>query len=144
MTYADLFRVLPFDNKVVTLSLTGSQLRALVMQAYPSYYYSNLHIVFDPALELRRQVRDVTFADGSPLNPDARYTLATVDFLADGGDGLTMMSSVPREPTGLSNLDVLIAHIRTLRKPLTLRSTRVGPGSPDPRGAASRNRVCSG
>ena len=114
MTYADLFRVLPF---------------ALVMQAYPSYYYSNLHIVFDPALELRRQVRDVTFADGSPLNPDARYTLATVDFLADGGDGLTMMSSVPREPTGLSNLDVLIAHIRTLRKPLTLpinaRRTRI-------------------
>jgi 2',3'-cyclic-nucleotide 2'-phosphodiesterase (5'-nucleotidase family) len=79
VTYGDLFRVLPFDNKVVTLTVTGSQLRALVMQAYPSYYYSNLHIVFDPALELRRQIRDVTFADGSPLKPDAPYTLATVD-----------------------------------------------------------------
>ena len=120
VTYGDLFRVLPFDNKLVTLTVTGSQLRALVMQAYPSYYYSNLHIVFDPALELSRQIRDVTFADGSPLKPDARYTLATVDFLADGGDGLALMSTLPREQTGLSNLDVLIAHIQTLRKPLTL------------------------
>lgn len=120
VTYGDLFRVLPFDNKLVTLTMTGSQLRALAMQASPSYYYSNLHIVFDPALELSRQVRDVTFADGSPLIPDAQYTLATVDFLADGGDGLALLSTLPREQTGISNLDVLIAYIQTLEKPLTL------------------------
>ena len=63
---------------------------------------------------------DVTFADGSPLKPDARYTLATLDFLADGGDGLALMRTWPREQTGLSNLDALIAHVQTLRKPLTL------------------------
>ena len=52
-----------------------------------------------------------------------------MDFVADGGDGLTLMSSLLQEPTGLSSLDVLIAHIRTLRKPLTLpinaRRTRI-------------------
>ena len=120
VTYADLFRVLPFDNKLVTLTMTGSQLRALVMQAYPSYYYSNLHIVFDPALELTRQIRDVTFADGSRLEPDAQYTVATVDFLADGGDGLTLLRGLPREQTGISSLDVLITYIQTLKKPVTL------------------------
>jgi 2',3'-cyclic-nucleotide 2'-phosphodiesterase / 3'-nucleotidase / 5'-nucleotidase len=120
VTYGDLFRVLPFDNKLVTLTMTGSQLRALVMQAAPSYYYSNLHIVFDPALELSRQIRGVTFADGSPLIPDAQYTLATVDFLADGGDGLALLSTLPREQTGISNLDILITYIQTLEKPLTL------------------------
>jgi hypothetical protein len=30
------------------------------------------------------------------------------------------MSTLPREQTSLSNLDVLIAHLQTLRKPLTL------------------------
>ena len=100
--------------------MTGSQLRALVMQAYPSYYYSNLHIVFDPALELSRQIRDVTFADGSRLEPDAQYTVATVDFLADGGDGLTLLRGLPREQIGISSLDVLITYIQTLKKPVTL------------------------
>ena len=120
VTYGDLFRVLPFDNKLVTLTVTGSQLHALVMQASPSYYYSNLHIVYDPELEPSGQIRNVTFADGSPLKPDAQYTLATVDFLADGGDGLALLSTLPREPIGLSNLDVLITYIQTLGKPLKL------------------------
>ena len=38
------------------LKLTGRQLRALVMQAYPSYYYSNPHVVIDPRLILSHHV----------------------------------------------------------------------------------------
>ena len=36
--YGDLYRVMPFDNELVRLTLTGRQLRQLVEQAGPRYY----------------------------------------------------------------------------------------------------------
>jgi 2',3'-cyclic-nucleotide 2'-phosphodiesterase (5'-nucleotidase family) len=40
------------------------------------------------------------------------YTLATNDFLADGGDGLMVLTTLPRDVVGVSLLDAVIAHLR--------------------------------
>jgi 2',3'-cyclic-nucleotide 2'-phosphodiesterase/3'-nucleotidase len=99
VSYAALHRVLPFGNTVVRLTLSGRQLRQLVSQTR-SYYYSNL------------TVDAFTLADGTAIRDGESYTLATNDFLADGGDGLTMLTALPRDVVGVSVLDAFITHLR--------------------------------
>jgi 2',3'-cyclic-nucleotide 2'-phosphodiesterase (5'-nucleotidase family) len=99
VSYGDLHRVLPFDNGVVRLTLAGNQLRQLVTRTR-SYYYSNL------------AVGPFTLADGTAIRDDRHYTLATSDFLAEGGDGLTMLTTLPRDVPGISLLEAVIAHLR--------------------------------
>jgi 2',3'-cyclic-nucleotide 2'-phosphodiesterase/3'-nucleotidase len=99
VSYTDLHRVLPFDNTVVRLTLSGGQLRRLVAQTR-SYYYSNL------------SVDAFTLSDGTAIRDGESYTLATNDFLADGGDSLTMLAALPREVVGVTLLDAFIEHLR--------------------------------
>jgi 2',3'-cyclic-nucleotide 2'-phosphodiesterase (5'-nucleotidase family) len=99
VSYADLHRVLPFDNAVVRLTMTGKQLRQLVSETR-SYYYANL------------SVDSFTLGDGIVIRPEGAYTLATSDFLADGGDGLRMLPTLPRDVTGVSMLDAVIMHLQ--------------------------------
>lgn len=88
ITYGQLFEAMPFDNRFVFLTLTGQQLRQLVTQQVASAgahtSWGGLRIVASCqggglALELR--------IGGKPVDPLARYTLVTSDFLASGGDG---------------------------------------------------------
>lgn len=88
ITYGQLFEAMPFDNRFVFLSLTGQQLRQLVTRQVASAgahtSWGGLRIVASCqggglALELR--------IAGKPVDPLARYTLVTSDFLASGGDG---------------------------------------------------------
>jgi 2',3'-cyclic-nucleotide 2'-phosphodiesterase/3'-nucleotidase/5'-nucleotidase len=121
VTYADLHRVMPFDNMVVELALTGRQLRELAEQTGPRYYFANLRATYRPDQAAPRFGRaSLTLADGTPIVDDRSYTLATSDFLADGGDSLIMLSALERVNTGVTVLDAVVAALRELPAPVTL------------------------
>jgi len=50
VTYADLYRVLPFEDQVVRLELTGRELWEVVEHAFSrrTYHFANLHVEHDP------------------------------------------------------------------------------------------------
>jgi len=52
---------------------------------------AGIHFVFDPAAEPGHRVVDVTMADGTAFDINRTYIVATVEFIAVGGDGYTMM-----------------------------------------------------
>ena len=96
VTHADLFAVLPYANNIVTLDLTGAQLKAALEQQW-----GNLVRIMKPssgfhyAWDNRRSAGDHVVPgsmtlDGAPIRPDANYRVAVPDFLADGGDGMTV------------------------------------------------------
>ena len=121
VSYADLHRVLPFGNNLVRVTLTGRQLRELVEQAGVRYYFSNLRITHDPGAP--RGSRIVALALGTrrgPVRDDATYTLAADEFLTSGGDGLTMLTTLPREVLGLTLLDATVEYLRVLPTPVSL------------------------
>ena len=121
ISYAQLHRVMPFDNAVVRLTITGRQLGELVERTGPRYYYANLLIEYRPDADAPRFGRaSLTFPDGTRVLGDRVYTLAANDFLADGGDGLTMLSELPREAIGVTVLDAVADHLRTLPAPVVL------------------------
>lgn len=120
VTYGDVHRVLPFDNKVVRLSLTGLQLRQLVEQADSNYYFSNLAIDYNRADEPGNRVLALRFTDNTPVIDTEIYTLGLADFLADGGDGFAMLPALPRVTLGATLLDATLEYLRKLAVPVVL------------------------
>lgn len=94
LTRGDIQSELPFRNRVVRLELTGSQLRAALENGLAGYedqtgafpQISGMTVRFNPTNPVGQRVLEVRIG-GRPLRDDQRYSLATLDFLARGGDG---------------------------------------------------------
>ncbi|TCM17045.1 5'-nucleotidase [Novosphingobium sp. PhB165] len=93
VTFGQLYAVTPFNNQVVTMTLTGAQIRATLEQGLddtgdkqilsPS---QGMRIMFDMRRPSGARVTAITL-DGKPLDPATRYRVSVVNFLAEGGDG---------------------------------------------------------
>ena len=94
LTRRDILSELPFGNKTVVLELTGGELRAALEHGFSGIekisgrfpQVSGLKVVYDPRRPPGARVIEVHH-EGAALDPDGRYTLATNDFMARGGDG---------------------------------------------------------
>ena len=99
LTYGDLYEVLPFDNTVAVVTVTGEELRRLLKAAYgggPSMFQeSGLKVTLGRCLGPER-LRDVTLAQGGALEPTRLYRVVMPDFLARGAAGLgAVLSQLP-------------------------------------------------
>ena len=120
VNYNDIFRVLPFGNSMVKVTLTGRQLREVVEHSLGRgpQFFSGVRIGYDPAAPVGSRIVSLTMLDGSPVADDRNYTLGTADYLADGGDGYSMFLPLPKERYEPTLLDALIAHLRALPQPI--------------------------
>ena len=93
-----VLRVLPFGSTLVTLSISGQELLAALensVSRLPStngrfLQVSGLTVTFDPQAPIGSRVREVMVGD-KPLDQVRRYRVTTDSFIADGGDGYTML-----------------------------------------------------
>ena len=107
----------PFGNKAVVLDITGGALRDALEQslaeaerltgAFPQV--SGLEIRADLTLPAGGRVVSLT-VNGEPLDERARYKLATSDFLARGGDGLSALEGA-RMLLGPDNATSVADHV---------------------------------
>ncbi|NMC70558.1 MAG: bifunctional metallophosphatase/5'-nucleotidase [Myxococcales bacterium] len=97
----DVRTLLPFDNAVVVRAVTGAQLWAICEHSVetlpePNGWFaqiSGFRFTFSSAHPPGRRVRSVTLDDGTPVAADdATLTLATCDYVDQGGDGYTMLA----------------------------------------------------
>lgn len=94
ITRRDLLTEMPFGNVGVLLELTGAELPGVLEHGLSAAedaagrfpQVSGIALTYDPAAPAGSRLRDVSVA-GRPIDPARRYRLATVDFLARGGDG---------------------------------------------------------
>ncbi len=102
LTLADIIRELPFENRLVTLMLSGAELRAVIERSLArrngyfggSLSVSGMTIRYDLDRPPGQRIISAGIG-GSPLSDDARYHVATLDFLASGGDGYDVMAEKP-------------------------------------------------
>lgn len=90
VTRRDVFEVMPFDNNIVVLKLTGAELRALVAKAVEGKSHSGIE-VSGLTIEARVGPNDERTllglrVDGAPIDPERVYRVAMNSFMADGGD----------------------------------------------------------
>lgn len=96
----DIFELMPFENKIVVLELTGEQTRQLLEFTAQQQIValSNTKVV----------VQDGALASavigGEPFDPSRNYTVATSDYLAGGGDKMSFL----REAALANRTDLLL------------------------------------
>jgi 2',3'-cyclic-nucleotide 2'-phosphodiesterase (5'-nucleotidase family) len=133
VTYSAAHRVLPFDNVIVLTRLSGRQLRELAEHAVRGEEpddFSGLRVRFDPSRPVGSRVLALELEDGTPLDDAAEYSLATSDYLAEGGGGYTLFGTLPLERTDTPMLDAFIEHLRGLPQPVVAPGEARVTGTP--------------
>lgn len=128
LTFGDIYEVLPFDNTLALVTMTGDELKRLLQIAYGTkrsvFQISGLKVSLARCPGPERFL-GATFPNGRPLDPRKLYRVALPDFLARGGDGLA--PAFEPLPPGRMDLGVtrpgslreeLIAHWQARKAPL--------------------------
>jgi 5'-nucleotidase/UDP-sugar diphosphatase len=110
--YREVYSVMPFDNTIVTLEMTGAEVKQLLEQAAAKtgfLHVSGLKYAVDPN---RPEGSRVTLR--TPLEDARTYKVAVNNFMAQGGDGLTLLANRPgTRETGIVMREALADFIRT-------------------------------
>jgi 5'-nucleotidase len=127
VSFGQLSNVLPFNNTLVSMDLTGQQIVRLLEQQWErssskgvvmsvSEGFSYTWDAAAPAGALRGQGRRVVpgsvTVDGEPLLADKYYRVVTNNFLADGGDGFTVFQQGINRQTGDVDSAVVKLYLR--------------------------------
>lgn len=102
ITYSHLFKFLPFDDHLVIAELTGSELRQLLEIAFsdrsrvPAVAGLRVTLTDSASRDLnadgkqeeweRNFIKDVRDSKGAALSDNKSYKIATISYLAEGGD----------------------------------------------------------
>jgi 5'-nucleotidase len=100
VTYGEAFTVQPFNNLVVTQTMTGATIKAALEQQFVGFEGQTSQKIlqvsagftyrYDTRLPAGERVSDLAL-NGTPIDPAATYRVTTNDFLANGGDGFTRL-----------------------------------------------------
>jgi 5'-nucleotidase len=118
VTYAELFVVQPFSNALVTMDLTGTQIKVLLEQQWTNQPKPRILQVskgFTYTWDNARSVGDRVLADSIKLNGHAlsmamTYRVTVNSFLADGGDGFSVLKWGKNLQYGPSDIDAFSAY----------------------------------
>lgn len=110
ITFRNVFELMPFDNELVILTLSGQEL-LLLAENCVTQGGEGVSATFR-VQGANKQVTSVTL-NGKPIRPEADYFVATSDYLSGGADGLTALTHFThRHYTGLKIRDLFIAHLQ--------------------------------
>jgi 5'-nucleotidase len=118
--YADLFAAQPFGNTLVTVTMTGAQIKTLLEQQWlnqPKPRILQVSKGFAYTWDDKRQLGDFVAADGitlddRPIDPAARYRVTVNSFLADGGDGFSVLKEGTNPRIGPFEVPALEAYFK--------------------------------
>jgi len=120
ITVEQIFKVMPFDNTIVTGEMTGAQLKATLEQSVTLYkgmlQISGLTVKYDSTKPEKERITEIRLADGTLVEDGKTYTVATNDFLSGGQDGFTMLKDVKWTNTFILVRDAMIDNIKTLKE----------------------------
>lgn len=119
ITFGDVFAVQPFGNSIVTLSLTGQQIRELLEQQWSGANADRPRIL-QPSKELSYAYKkDATavpratqiMISGQALMDSKSYRVTVNSFIADGGDNFTVLTKGTNRVGGGQDIDALEKYI---------------------------------
>ena len=127
--YEQAFAMMPFGNNLLVMTLTGAQLKAALEQQYrralasgaarpqvlaPSHGFAYTVDMTKPAGERVSEMR----LNGKSIDPAARYRVALNNYLASGGDDLSVFTAgTDITDKSIIDLDALVEWIAPGRTP---------------------------
>lgn len=89
ITFRHVFELMPFDNELVVLTLSGSEIFALC----DIFATSGGQGVAGLRMTAKNGVVTQLTIDGKSIQPEAYYNVATSDYLSQGNDGMTPLKN---------------------------------------------------
>lgn len=129
ITHADLAGVLPFNNDIVALTVSGRHLFEILEWSVRGngetsggefLQFSGLRAIYDREKEPGSRVLSAAARCGActvptyePVDPDRDYRLMITSFLALGGDGFRMIKKNAKNKTvlGINDFDCVVAYL---------------------------------
>jgi 5'-nucleotidase len=131
ISYADIFASQPFRNQLVTLTLTGKQIKDMleqqwldpkrprILQVSKGFAYA-----WDGARpDGERILADRLSLNGQSIDPAASYRVTVNNYLSVGGDGFTVLKDGKAPQFGVYDVDALYTYFRS--------NSPVGPTAAD-------------
>jgi 5'-nucleotidase len=117
ITLEGIYAVLPFNNTLVTMNLTGVQVRQVLEEGANSQYgtvqVSGLKWAYSSGAAFGARVTSVTLRDGTPIDPAATYRVATNNFMATGGDRFTTLTQgTNTADTGIDLVQTVVRYLQ--------------------------------
>lgn len=114
----DIFELLPFENALVTVELTGDQLMRLLKLIVASREgQSGARIVYFTKADKTSEVDIVkmrTPGGEKDIDPQATYRVVTIDYLVNrGGDISTLLKEGQRQPLGITLRDAIMSYVKS-------------------------------
>jgi 5'-nucleotidase len=120
VSYADIFASQPFRNQLVTLTLTGTQIKDMleqqwldpkrprILQASKGFNYT-----WDGARPYGNRVAaDSMSLNGRRIDPATSYRVTVNNYLAVGGDGFAVLKDATAKQFGVYDVDALYAYFQ--------------------------------
>ncbi|WP_338453372.1 5'-nucleotidase C-terminal domain-containing protein [Niallia oryzisoli] len=123
ITWGEAYTTFPFGNNLVSMELTGEQIKRVLEQQWSGSYprmlqVSGLHYTWDKNAQNSERIVKITDLEGNPVNPDQTYTVTVNSFLSTGGDGFTVLKEGKNLLNGPVDLDALVEYIKGFNEPI--------------------------
>jgi 5'-nucleotidase len=120
VTYADVFASQPFRNQLVTLTLTGNQLKTMLEQQWLDpkrprilQVSKGFSYAFDDTKPFgERVIASSMSLNGAAIDPAKSYRVTVNNYLSTGGDGFTALTEGSAQQFGVYDADALYAYIQ--------------------------------
>ncbi len=119
VTFGDIYLAQPFGSALITETLAGGQIKALLEQGFddvgpeqglaPSIGFAYR---IDRRAPVGSRITSITLG-GKPIDPAASYRVTTNGFLALGGDGFTVFKAGQGAVTGPTDIEALEAYFHS-------------------------------
>ncbi len=124
LTLYYVYAAFPFENSLVLVSLKGSRVREL----FESFAAHRVEVLSGVSLKIDDHRITQLLINGEPLDNERIYHIATIDFLLQGGDRMTMLkNNLGVDYSGLTLRDVILQYINvftTNGEPIPARTDR--------------------
>lgn len=130
LTFGDVYTVQPFNNQLVTLTLTGEQIRRAIEQQWRDESlrgpYLQVSKGFGYTWDAKRPagarvLPETMTLNGKAMDMNARYRVTVNNFIAAGGDGFRALTEGTDARIGASDIDALVAYIEAEAKKAPLK-----------------------
>lgn len=125
VTAEDMSSVMGFDDPIFRARITGAKIYELFELVYvPERFgnnagllYAGLVVYADHTKPAFSKIRAITLADGTPIDREKTYTVATSEYMASGGNDTGQVANALRwEKLPIHIYEAIFAHVRKLGK----------------------------
>ncbi len=112
ITRGKIFELSPFDNIVVLQKFSGKVLQQFLDHVSANSGWPSAGVTW----QIKNKKAVNVMVNGSPINESATYTVAILDYLANGGDDCNMLRPIPQISNGYVFRDAIFDYLKRLTR----------------------------